>query len=183
MMGAASGFLFVLAVLFAPRQGMVSKAVDRVRLSIKIVAEDILGILFRLEESGSSGAAPRSAREFAGTLERGPLRTWLALRQLIRSGRLAADAAGYRLSEAGRLAARDLIRSHRLWETYMAKHFNVPESGLHAAAERVEHYIDSPLQEKLADELDRPKIDPQGKSIPSQQHATETELRTGKISH
>jgi len=168
MMGAATGLLFVLAVLFAPRQGLVSKAIDQTRLSLKILGEDILGLLFRLEEMQKLDAVPRRAADLSKLLGAGLIRTRLALARLRRKGRLAFDAAGYRLTDAGRQAANDLIRSHRLWEVYMARHFAVPETGMHAAAERVEHYIDSPLRETLDAELERPQIDPQGKNIPSQ---------------
>ncbi len=167
MLGAASGLFFLIAVLLAPRQGLFSRMLDRYRLSVKIVAEDILGMLYRREEESKVALSPQSQREIITRLNAGTVRTWLALRRLVRRGSLAVDAAGYRLTDAGRTAAGNLIRSHRLWETYMAKHFAVPESGLHAAAERVEHYIDSPLREELADELDRPEIDPQGKAIPA----------------
>ena len=92
--------------------------------------------------------------------------------RLQRSGQVTADKRGYRLTERGKSAAQELIRSHRLWEAFMAKHFELPDDHLHEAASRVEHYLDSKLREKLAGELDEPGQDPHGKSIPPESELT-----------
>ena len=42
-------------------------------------------------------------------------------------------------TNGGRAEARKLVRAHRLWESYMAEHFELPEDHLHETAERVEH--------------------------------------------
>jgi hypothetical protein len=39
-------------MLFAPRQGVVSKLAHRASLSLRIIQEDIIGLLYRLEELG-----------------------------------------------------------------------------------------------------------------------------------
>lgn len=168
MMSVAAGLLFATAVLFSPKQGILSRAVVRLRLNIRILGEDILGMLFRLEESHKLDSAPRQVGNIAAILDAGWLHTRIALARLERRGRVVADSAGYRLTEVGRKSAADLVRSHRLWEVYLAKHFNVPERGLHVGAERAEHYIDPALREKLDDELERPQLDPHGKAIPTQ---------------
>ena len=72
----------------------------------------------------------------------------------------------YHLTPAGQAHARDVVKRHRLWETYMQKHFALPDDHLHETAHRVEHYIDPTLQQALDTELDTPSIDPHGKKIP-----------------
>ena len=54
MMAVAAGGLFVTAALFGPRYGVVSKALDQARLARSIIAEDILGLLYRLEEESGT---------------------------------------------------------------------------------------------------------------------------------
>jgi manganese/zinc/iron transport system permease protein len=169
VLAVLAAIVFVSAVLFAPKQGGVSRAVGQIRLSLKILGEDILGMLFRLEESQKFDTAPRRIADIAAMLGTSVLRTRFALLKLMRRGRITTDQSGYRLTKNGRKAAGELVRSHRLWEVYLAKHFNVPERGLHSGAERAEHFIDPALQEKLDHELERPQIDPHGKAIPSQQ--------------
>jgi Mn-dependent DtxR family transcriptional regulator len=58
------------------------------------------------------------------------------------------------------------VRAHRLWESYLDTHFDLPRDHLHDAAERMEHYLDPQLQEELAAEMADRAVDPHGKTIP-----------------
>ena len=69
-------------------------------------------------------------------------------------------------ADAGRSSARSLVRAHRLWESYLDTHFDLPRDHLHEAAERMEHYLGEKLQEELAAELADRQVDPHGKVIP-----------------
>jgi Mn-dependent DtxR family transcriptional regulator len=92
---------------------------------------------------------------------------WLAEFRLRNNHWVAADAGGQqRLTDAGRTAARNLVRAHRLWETYLDTHFDLPRDHLHDAAERMEHFLDPELQAELDAELAGVATDPHGKAIP-----------------
>jgi len=98
----------------------------------------------------------------------GGTRAWLARWRLFRRDWVTRDRAGeLRLTAAGRDAARRLVRAHRLWESYLDTHFDLPRDHLHEAAERMEHFLDPQLQEELAAELAGRAVDPHGKAIPS----------------
>jgi Mn-dependent DtxR family transcriptional regulator len=73
------------------------------------------------------------------------------------------------LSSDGREAARQLVRAHRLWESYLDTHFDLPRDHLHEAAERMEHFLPQPLQDELAKELADRTVDPHGQVIPPSQ--------------
>lgn len=157
MMAATAGGLFIIAMLFGPRHGVVLRMVHRLRLAIRIAAEDLLGTLYRQDEtSAHTGPAVRHdslVQRFANSR--------------LRRHRLVTGSSEHPvLTEAGRHAARKLIRAHRLWESYMARHFDVPADHLHETAHRVEHYLDPELRDQLAHELDTPGIDPHGREIP-----------------
>ena len=96
----------------------------------------------------------------------------LALWQLTRAGDLSCVAAGYCLTRDGKRKAEQLVRSHRLWETYVAKHFELPDDHLHQSANWVEHFIDPMLRGELFAELSEPSKDPHGTVIP---HETEVD--------
>ena len=166
MTALASGALFLLAWIAAPHHGLVSKIAGRLRLTFTIACEDILGMLYRLDEAHlpADGVSLR----FLVQEVRGHARwvTRLAVAYLHRTSQLAYDAGGYRLTDAGRQHATHLVRSHRLWESYMARHFVLADDHLHATASRLEHFIGPDLQTKLAAELDSPQTDPHGKDIP-----------------
>lgn len=168
MMSVVAGFQFGLAVVFAPRHGLISRGFHQVNLALRIMSEDILGGLFRAEElardAGQSREIPwRTCQEILGQGSLTALTfTWLKFRHLIRP----TPTGGILLTDEGRRRAQSLVRSHRLWEAYLHKHFDLPEDHLHAPAARLEHYIGPNLQEKIEQELDTPHTDPHGRQIP-----------------
>ncbi len=168
MMAAACGCLFVTAMLCGPRYGVLSKLVHQGLLSLRIVREDVLGFLYRLEELAKSDAQPASPPPIDQVLGTDPLMTMLAIRGLTREGKIVAAPTGFALTASGRESARSLVRSHRLWESYMALHFPLPDDHLHESAARVEHYIDPIIRRKLEAELDKPELDPHGRVIPTE---------------
>ncbi len=73
---------------------------------------------------------------------------------------------GVQLTEAGYGYAVQLIRKHRLWETFLVDKLEFSWDEVHEVAEQLEH-INSP---KLVDRLDKflgfPTVDPHGDPIP-----------------
>lgn len=161
MTAIACGLIFVSAFLFSPRKGLVTNSVRQTLLSFRIASEDVLGSLYRNEESQSAGetAAPSWQRE--SLIDR--LIARLALWRLCKRG-LVTDQR--QLTDAGRDSAQKLVRSHRLWESYMAHHFPLADDHLHETAHRVEHFLDEPILGEIEQELDGPGEDPHGRSIP-----------------
>lgn len=153
MVCVAAGLGFVAALLLGPR-GVVWNVWCRAVLAMRIADEDLLGQLYRAEESTATGDAA------AGV-------SWLILLRLRWQELVKRDTAGrILLTEFGLTRARDIVRRHRLWEAYMQKHFALPDDHLHDTAHRVEHYIDPALLEALDAELETPATDPHGKRIP-----------------
>jgi manganese/zinc/iron transport system permease protein len=164
MIAVASGLLFFGAMLFGPRYGIFSRITHQTRLGLRIAAEDVLGLLYRAEEQpGRAAAQPIMSPAVGRWL------TSLALRRLAWSGAIIPTSDGYQLTDSGRARAEQLVRAHRLWESYMAKHFELPEDHLHDTAARVEHYLDPALRARLADELETPDMDPHGRAIPGEE--------------
>ena len=165
MTAIVCGMVFVLAFLFSPRRGIVVQTVRQSLLGFRILCEDCLGILYRSEEASSrltEGEGPFVNASVLGTL-RGRLACW----RLSRQGFVAGANGAWALTDSGREHAEHLVRSHRLWESYMARHFSLPDDHLHEAAHRVEHFLDVPMVDQLEQELDQPGLDPHGRSIPS----------------
>jgi len=159
MMAVTSGGLFLLALLLGPRHGLLIRLVHRLRLSVRIAAEDLLGVLYRQIEAAPRPDLDQSSRH-RSRIQR------FAAWQLRRRGLISGPSSQPVLTESGRDAAVQLVRAHRLWESYMARHFDVPGDHLHEAAHRVEHFLDPELRDQIADELDGPQTDPHGRDIP-----------------
>ena len=169
MMAVVSGVFFAIAMVFAPRHGLLSRRWQQIRLGMRIAAEDLLGLLFRLEEHHISGNTRFASTVLHDSLGVSRVWTWVALRGLqFRGDLLILPDKQYQLTEQGRRIARRLVRSHRLWESYLQKHFTLPDDHLHHSAERVEHFIGSEVRDALSRELDSPDMDPHGKAIPSE---------------
>jgi len=173
-MAVVVGIQFAVAVLVAPRSGLVSRWLRNKALAVRIAAEDVLAGLYRTEEREVRAQPPGVSREKegsrgppAGSWQAGRIVLWLARWKLFRAGWVAGGGTELlRLTSAGRAAARSLIRAHRLWESYLDTHFDLPRDHLHDAAERMEHFLSAELQEELAAELAGRAVDPHGKEIP-----------------
>ena len=167
MMATVAGLMFAAVMLLAPRHGVLSKVYHRLVLSLRIIMEDALGLLYRLEElrPAATSHAPALLRQALGV---GPIASRLAFARLANRGHVTRGAGGYLLTDAGRRLAANLVRTHRLWETYLSQHLVVPTDHLHAPAERLEHITSPGMQQQLAAASDHPTHDPQGKRVPAE---------------
>lgn len=73
---------------------------------------------------------------------------------------------GTRLTSAGTKLALDIIRRHRIWETYLVKELDFRWDEVHEIAEELEHIKNDRLINKLASILGNPIYDPHGDPIP-----------------
>ena len=73
---------------------------------------------------------------------------------------------GAALTPSGRKIALEVIRHHRLLETYLAEALGVPWDKVHEEAEVLEHALSEELEERIADHLGHPTKDPHGHPIP-----------------
>lgn len=74
---------------------------------------------------------------------------------------------GVLLSAAGKRRALEVLRHHRLLETFLYKILNYPLEEVHEEAERLEHFISERFEERIAEKLGHPKFDPHGHCIPA----------------
>jgi DtxR family Mn-dependent transcriptional regulator len=74
---------------------------------------------------------------------------------------------GVRLTDEGERLALEVMRHHRLLETYLAEHLGVPWDRVHEEAEALEHVISEDLEERIAEKLGNPTHDPHGDPIPT----------------
>ncbi|SDS41774.1 metal-dependent transcriptional regulator [Gramella sp. MAR_2010_147] len=76
---------------------------------------------------------------------------------------------GVKLSEAGRNAAIEVIRKHRLWEVFLVEKLGFNWDEVHEIAEQLEHIKSEKLTNELDKFLEYPKRDPHGDPIPDAQ--------------
>jgi DtxR family Mn-dependent transcriptional regulator len=74
---------------------------------------------------------------------------------------------GVALTAAGERVALEVIRHHRLIESFLAEALGMPWDRVHDEAEVLEHYISEELEERMSNALGNPRRDPHGDPIPS----------------
>ncbi|MBK6290361.1 MAG: metal-dependent transcriptional regulator [Ignavibacteria bacterium] len=74
---------------------------------------------------------------------------------------------GVTLTHAGRKVALEILRHHRLIETYLAEALGYAWDQVHEEAERLEHHISEEFEDRISKILGDPQYDPHGDPIPS----------------
>ncbi|MBX3359343.1 MAG: metal-dependent transcriptional regulator [Phycisphaeraceae bacterium] len=74
---------------------------------------------------------------------------------------------GVKLTAKGEVAALDILRRHRIVETFLVETLKLDWSQVHAEAERLEHAISPVVLAALDAHLGHPSVDPHGDPIPS----------------
>jgi len=75
---------------------------------------------------------------------------------------------GVILTTAGRRAALEVIRHHRLLETWLVQTLGYSWDEVHEEAERLEHVISEDFERRIAIALGHPTRDPHGELIPTE---------------
>jgi DtxR family Mn-dependent transcriptional regulator len=73
---------------------------------------------------------------------------------------------GAELTESGYRRAVEVIRHHRLIETYLHEALGYGWEEVHDEAEKLEHFISEDLEDRMAAKLGYPEYDPHGHPIP-----------------
>lgn len=75
---------------------------------------------------------------------------------------------GVTLTAAGKKAALEVIRHHRLLETWLVQTLGYSWDEVHEEAERLEHVISEDFERRIAAALGHPTRDPHGELIPTE---------------
>ena len=129
--------------------------------------QDYLKAIYRVaEDTGRSSVATSEVAAALGVTAAsasGMLKKLLQLGFVVAGGRRGS----VELSTNGRAAALEVIRHHRLLETYLVTKLGVPWDEVHREAEILEHHLSEALEARIAEELGHPERDPHGDPIPT----------------
>jgi len=75
---------------------------------------------------------------------------------------------GVRLTAEGQRIALEVLRHHRLLETYLSEALGMPWDRVHNEAEILEHHISEEFEKRIASTLNHPTRDPHGDPIPNE---------------
>jgi manganese/zinc/iron transport system permease protein len=159
-----AGVFFTVAFLFSPQQGIVSKVMSQLQLRRRVANEDALLWAWRFAETAEAAAIGREdlARE-QGWHES---KAAAVLNRLQRVGYFSRAEDKFTLSDDGRKEAMNLIRRHRLYESYLSDVVGLSPDHIHNTADRAEHFIPSATERQLQSKYNEQQLDPHGKPIP-----------------
>ena len=118
-----------------------------------------------LEEKENTGIG---TNELAQNLEVKPSSVNDMLKKLRQKGLIEYEKYGkIFMSEQGKILGVQILRKHRLWETFLYEKLDFTWDEVHEVAEQLEHIKSDKLIEKLDKFLGYPKNDPHGDPIPN----------------
>jgi len=158
-MAVAAGGLFVIAWIVSPSQGLISRLLRNVQTRAHILSEDVLGLLWRIEERNQGSLQSEDLPHLFGV---SPRMVRSALHRLCKQGAIQKSESNWALTVEGRTRATSLVRSHRLWEVYLDKHYPQDIHQLHHAASRLEHVTTQEMKSAMGGA----DIDPHGSPVP-----------------
>lgn len=128
--------------------------------------QDYLKRIYELSEEGVAA----STTELAARLNVAPASVTGMLQKLAAARPplvIYKKRQGVTLTKAGLRAALEVIRHHRLLETWLVQTLGYTWDEVHEEAERLEHVISKDLESRIAAALGHPTRDPHGEPIPS----------------
>jgi DtxR family Mn-dependent transcriptional regulator len=126
--------------------------------------EDYAKAIYALEERDGTVTTTALAARLSVT----PASVSGMVRKLCEHGLVTHERyRGVSLTERGTRLALEMVRHHRLLETYLAQSLGMPWDRVHAEAEVLEHVLSDDLEQRIAAKLGDPTHDPHGDPIPT----------------
>ena len=127
--------------------------------------EDYVKAIYALQETGDGAASTTALAARLGVTagSASAMVKRLAERGLVEH----TPYRGASLTPLGTATALEVIRHHRLLETFLAQELGMPWDRVHAEADVLEHVISEELEALIAAKLGHPDRDPHGDPIPS----------------
>lgn len=128
------------------------------------MVEDYLQVIWKAQEWSDR---PITTNEIAAILEVTASSVSGNLKKLARDGLIEYEPYGrIELSDAGRAIAVDVVRRHRLIETYLVQRLGFAWDEVHGEADLLEHAVSDRVLDRIDEVLGRPDRDPHGDAIP-----------------
>ena len=155
--------ILLLIWVYLPGKGLLAHWKRSKKNTYRVLIEDSLKHLYNCEYNGINC----TLNSVAGNLSISADEAARVVKKLEELELITSHESGIRLTPEGRAYALRIIRTHRLWEKYLADETGVGEVDWHIAAEEIEHNITPAQANALAAQIGNPVFDPHGDPIPS----------------
>lgn len=151
--------LYALAALLSPTKGVITKWLQQRSEKARIIQEDILKTI------NSAKHGKYDADLLAQLLGVPKEDISYHINKLKKAG-LLKNEAELSITAAGDIKVENLVRAHRLWESYQVSSMGMDKTQIHDDAERLEHHLSDEFLDELDERLGFPAKDPHGSPIP-----------------
>lgn len=155
--------LALAAVFLWPGPGIRRELAKRRELHARALLEDVLKHILTRRHEGREA----SVQSIAGQLNLPAQKVYRLIARTESAGLVRSDAGRVQLTAEGERWALQVVRAHRLWETWLANEARMPMAEVHKSAERAEHKFTSKQIDELDAYLGHPRQDPHGDPIPT----------------
>lgn len=135
-------------------------------MGISPVAEDYLALIWKAGEWPDDAKRPTTS-DLAAALGVTASTVSANLKRLAAQDLIAYEPYGViELTRQGEQIAVEVVRRHRIIETFLAEQLGIPWDEVHAEADRLEHAVSQRLIDRMDSMLGFPEADPHGDPIP-----------------
>jgi ABC-type Mn2+/Zn2+ transport system permease subunit/Mn-dependent DtxR family transcriptional regulator len=163
-MAVCATIIYLLTAVFAPKRGLLSRFFMRQSHKAKIVREDVLKQAFKLNIQKNL-----DFDQLKNKLDMSKRRLHKHLQTLAAKKWVRVNKDNIELTKLGKDHANQLVRAHRLWESYLVQQMGLSEEQIHEDAERFEHLLTEELVDEVDAALGYPWLDPHGSPIPAKE--------------
>lgn len=136
-------------------------------MQLTFTEENYLKAIYTIEQRSASSEV--AVNEIAEQMSTKPATVTDMLRKLSEKELIHYEKyKKMRLSGKGLAVALQIVRKHRLWETFLHEKLNFTWDEVHEVAEQMEHIHSQKLIDKLDEYLGYPRFDPHGDPIPNE---------------
>jgi DtxR family Mn-dependent transcriptional regulator len=131
---------------------------------LSAVMEDYIKAIYSIENETGDRV---STSEIADYLDVTPPTVSSMIKKLEERGLVDREEyRGVTLTEEGEVVALEILRHHRLLESFLTEALDYDWADVHEEADRLEHHVSDQLTDRIAEVLGHPVSDPHGDPIP-----------------
>lgn len=168
LMVLGASLVFLLAFLFGPKHGVISRWWRRQTRSAQVQRENTLKAIYHVLEDREFEGEGVSLRELAER-RRETIDEVRGQSKALKTHQLATlhdEGNSVHLTPEGWQRACEIVRNHRLWELYLTNEAQIASDHVHDDAEVIEHILGEETVRQLERTLNHARRDPHGRPIP-----------------
>ena len=142
MIVMVAAFICLLALLFAPQRGMLTRAFRIASFRFNSLRDNVIKTIWRFNHGNAV-----TLDQIASYQSASPLYLRIILANLCYNGWLRrTESKAYLLTHEGEMWGAKIIRLHRLWEVYLVDYLGMGAERVHHSAEEMEHILTPELK-------------------------------------